>query len=158
MVSKRCCPSCNGLAAMLQRKPFSDYQYPLVYPGSHVQWSPVSLPPWLPERLGRETIRDATAILSVRFQKIKLLLSRQENVRKRSLSAATDVPTTEERSSKRPRLELTQIEEESEVAEVGEEGSLEMKDVEHEEEGAKDRDEESDDDLFLFLYRCMQNS
>ena len=151
MVSKRCCPSCNGLAAMLQRKPFSDYQYPLVYPGSHVQWSPVSLPPWLPERLGREIIKDATANLSVRFEKIKLLLSRQENFRKRSLSAASDVPTTEERSSKRPRLELTQIDEESEVAEVGGEGSLEMKDVEHEEEGAKDPDEERDDDLSLFL-------
>ena len=119
MVSKRCCPSCDILATILRGTSFSRNKYPLIYPGSHALWSPVSLPPWIPKRVGEELINQAANILGIRFNQIKRLLSESENVRKHSLSLPSDVPTEEPRR-KRPRRELSQIVEENELQELSE--------------------------------------
>ena len=137
MISKRCCSSCNTLAAGLP-----DTWSPVVYPGSHVQWSAVALPPWLLEKTAKKLTTVATNVLFLRFEKIAHLLKIGASVRKRSLSAASHVPPEEPRQ-KRPRHELPDIDEE---AIVGEESS-EMQGLQPEAEGGGDEGGSSEMEL-----------
>jgi len=141
MVSKRCCPSCDYLASILKRRAFSSSEYPPIYPGSHVHWSPVSLPPWTPASLGDKLIGRAAGALRIRFIRLKNLLDDRVNVRKRSYSVASDVPT-EESNQKRPRL--SQIAGADEMIEV--EGQ-EAKEVEEVGEGDNKEDSDTDFDV-----------
>ncbi|KAL8859776.1 MAG: hypothetical protein Q9178_003891 [Gyalolechia marmorata] len=110
MVSERCCPSCQDLAQILDNISEPEYKYPRIYPGRHGAWSPVSLPPWLSPSLGKALTDLALVDLKARFKKIGELIKQNENVRKRSISAATDLPTeTEEPCPKRQKPGLSQI-------------------------------------------------
>ncbi|KAL9595896.1 MAG: hypothetical protein Q9219_006164 [cf. Caloplaca sp. 3 TL-2023] len=103
---------------------------PVVYPGSHVQWSAVALPPWLLEKTAKTLIKIAEVALFTRFEKIWNLLKNDANVRKRSLSAASHVPP-EEPYPKRLRQDLPDIEEEA----IADEEGSQMQGLRLEEEG-----------------------
>ena len=108
MVSKRCCPSCQDLAEILDNIFELGQKYPRVYPGWAVTWSPVSLPPWLPASIGRVLTDRAERALFLRFHKIQELIQQKE-IRKRFISATTDAPTeTEGPSPKRQKPGLSQ--------------------------------------------------
>ena len=95
-VSKRCCPSCKSLAEMINEEGqrFGNGQR-LDYPGNHVAWSPVSMPPWLPKRYATALLHQARATLQNRLDRIHMLLEKQMNERKRSVSHASVGPDPE---------------------------------------------------------------
>ena len=67
----------------------------LDYPGNHVAWSPVSMPPWLPKRYAEVLLHQARTTLDERLDRIYMLLEKQKNERKRSLSHPSVGPDPE---------------------------------------------------------------
>ena len=62
-----------------------------MYPGCASQWTGVSLPPWLPKRFAQPVITHAELALQDRFTQLLEKLEREQNPRKRSISADTGV-------------------------------------------------------------------
>ena len=61
----------------------------LNYPGYHVAWSAVTLPPWLPKRFAVKLLNHARTTLVLRFNRIISLIPEEQTLRKRLASVAS---------------------------------------------------------------------
>lgn len=86
MVSKRCCPACHKLVELVRAELRYNGKDDLLYPGSHVVWSAVALPPWLPKQYGEQIVKHAEDVLIRRIEEIVALKRINKKRKKRSPS------------------------------------------------------------------------
>ena len=99
MVTKRCCPACNQLLELVRKQQKKDPSRAVtMYPGFHVTWSSVALPPWLPREYALPVVEHARSALRERLRKLLALILEEtiKNSRQRleSLASATSLEWT----------------------------------------------------------------
>lgn len=78
----------------------------LIYPGSHVIWSPVTLPPWPPNRFAAALLNEAKEELWDRLETILTRLRDDRNIRKRTpIMASVGPDHRNDPKPKKPKYE-----------------------------------------------------
>jgi len=113
MVSKRCCPACYQLVNLVRQKQSRDKVQVMIYPGYHVTWSSVALPPWLLREYAMPILEHAREVLAMRLNELLILIvdGKDRNPRQRSKSFGSDMNLQEGRLFSKEIEQLEEIEE-----------------------------------------------